>query len=270
METRPSPPAERVKKTIASFGATGNTLAGLASIVGGVGGGVYVFWQWGTTHMLGPLVAILTAFAAFVCVRVALDPEMGPRAMAHLKSKLGLSASETPTLEDRDRGTLAFSPHQPDPTTADQLAMAWLWQNQKPNFSSRLETARAKRDELEALYQHAVRGEIISPTTLRQLGFEFSTALQEADSIYRNCFEKPSNMSLTNPYRAGTLPLEGMSKLPEDVQPIFRQFRERVQSLEAHGQEMLETFDHAIQGAQSAVSGAAHEAIRKINQKREQ
>ncbi len=66
-------------------------IGNLIPVIGAVFIGIGVMWGWGTSSMFAPLIAIITAFAMLIFLRVALDPEMGPRAATLVKSRLGFA-----------------------------------------------------------------------------------------------------------------------------------------------------------------------------------
>lgn len=54
--------------------------------------GIYVFWKWGTDVMFGPIIAILTALVALLAIRIAIDPDVGPRVWQWVLSRFGGAA----------------------------------------------------------------------------------------------------------------------------------------------------------------------------------
>jgi hypothetical protein len=233
----------------------------LYSLAAALIGGAYVMWRWGTSHMMGPLVATLTAFTAFMCLRIALEPEVAQRVLAWGKGKLGLRQDKTPT------------PHAVPPpaetTAVDHLCMLWLYQQQIPRFDTEIERAKKAKTRVEAAFAKAMEGPLddVTQAELNNQIFVFMDALTNANDAYRICLHIDRNLAL-NPRSPSQIPIEGLEKLPNDeLKREFRAFHDRVESMTQKEGSMRESLVYAANATQQAISKAAHRAIDDAKQR---
>jgi hypothetical protein len=244
-----------VVRALNFFGGVGQSLSGVGALVAGG----YVAWQYGSKYMLGPLAAVLTAFAAFVCLRIALDPDWAPRAAMLLKQKLGYPILPAPTV----------LPHQPaapkEPTASEQLSMLWLVKREFKEFQKHATRAEGMVQDIKAGFEAVKAGGYIADgKTLDNCLDEFTIGLLTCDAIYRNCFRIDANMSLTSPYIRSHHPIEGMDRLPDDrLKHDYRKFHDRLNSMMQEMPKMRNFFLTEINDLESAISRIAENAIRR-------
>ena len=243
--------------------AVRNAWMGAISIVSGVG----VLWKWGSSNMLAPLFAILTAFAAFMCLRVAIEPGVSSAVVAWGRSRIKSQWTQitgAPATSVNRPIELTPRAERDRPSQIDHLCRLRLYEEQLPRFEDAISKAKTTKDTLLSLYSEAMTGGLLdaSRSKLDNAEYEFIAALQSADMVYRNVFRQFINMSLTDPVRRQNHPIEGLKHLPDDRhRREYQLLHDRIASLNANEGAMRGAFIDAIKTSRAAVCEQAERSI---------
>jgi len=217
------------------------------------------------------MLSIAVALMVFVSLMAILDRY--PALKAKVASILGASASEIqPPVAAPEPANLPYRTDPPhnQPSSGDHMCRLWLYEQQKPRFDADIATAEKARDEQLALFGVAMERPLSEDERRRLDAAQdlFINNLMTADDCYQNVFGVHKNMSLTDPYKPSSHPLEGMQRLPEIMHRTFRELHDRANSMEQLLDGMRDDFRMAINSTQGLISQAAHKAIERERENR--
>lgn len=151
---------------------------------------------------------------------------------------------------------------------AEQLCKLWLYERCLPEFEQQVRRAKTAKERLDAAFRLAMTEEP-SPEAERARAnesFELVEALNIANLAYRDCFNADSQLSFAGGYTPSRIPIEGLDRLPESLQPEFRRFHDQLEALARAEPSMRNAFHQAIDATSRAIESAARTAIDRANQ----
>lgn len=237
-------------KRLSALGTLSNAWAGLFAVLSGLG----VLWAWGSTSMLAPMVAILTGLVAFLTLRVLLDPELGPKTVTLLKSRLGIRGEPS----SPSPAAVTHPPYQPphNPHLPVWLGMRDVLTDCDKRVREIVEEQRALTSHMQAKYEALAASSEVS-----DLAFELerdwsqwhSNAIEVA-ALFENAFAEPDAIGMRT-YSPSATPFELESKLSDVMARKYHRFRDHVNLWEAKSPSLLGKLSKELAVYHDAISG---------------
>lgn len=223
-----------MKDVIKKIGEDGQTRGWIAlydlwGIAAAVVSMASVLIGWWRESMFTPLVAIITAFVAYMAIRIAMEPGIVPAAQTWARKKAGLPDKEKPVEAPTKPANSSNSP-----SLQEYMARWHLLKNQVFELDAINAEIEHLKPQCIALLNSPSEGK---PAEKPQALREWDNVLQRLDIVFGRCFQEDSNIARMR-YTVGAHPVPEHLGLSPSEEVAYRRFYDQVTALETEGAQL--------------------------------